>query len=239
MLWTGHEQASSHVDLSCRASLAASLGRFGPRRTEPQPPSDERDWGSVTRVHSRDKVSRRRLLGGTAAFAVGLLTGCANSADVPRSRTSTRPGPSAAIPEQQEIAQSLTLQTADDVALALDAIASEEALAAFGATAATIHPQLSAVLDLVRTRGRAHAVLLREALVDFEAPHAGQPAVVPRTPRATYSKLISLLTAAEEQRLAGCLASESGLLARVFASMSASHAAAAAQLSATSSGPAS
>ncbi|MBA2445006.1 MAG: hypothetical protein H0V49_06710 [Nocardioidaceae bacterium] len=188
-------------------------------------------------MHSRDDVSRRHLLGGAAAFAAGLVAGCANSTDLPRSRTSISPGPSASTPKQHEIGQSLGLQAADDIALVVDAIASEEALATFGATAATIHPQLSAVLDLVRTRGRAHASLLREALVDFEAPHAGQPAVIPRTPRATYSKLISLLTDAEEQRLADCLASESGLLARVFASMSASHAAAAAQLVTTSSGP--
>jgi len=121
--------------------------------------------------------------------------------------------------------------------LVVDAIASEEALADFGARATKTHPRLATLLKPVQARGEAHAELLRAVLVNVEPPQVRMTTRVPRTEQATGTKLVALISDAEQRRLADCLASESGPLARVFASMSASHAAAGTLMRDTPAGP--
>jgi len=203
----------------------------------PGPTSIAHRWGSVTRVDGADELSRRSFLGGGASVAVGLIGGCASGRDLSKSRTTRSAGSQISTSQQRATDLSIAAESAGDVALVVDAIASEEALGNFGARAAKTHPQLATLLQPVRARGEAHAELLRAALVNVEPPQVRLTTRVPRAEQATRTKLVALISNAEQRRLADCLASESGALARVFASMSASHAAAGTLMRETPAGP--
>jgi hypothetical protein len=81
----------------------------------------------------------------------------------------------------------------------------------------------------VRDRQWAIVKALTDAMTD-PTVSVRPPLDVPRRDKATLRKLTALLAAAEESRLADCLAAESGLLARLLASVSASHAVAVEQV---------
>lgn len=194
------------------------------------------DWGSVTRVRSDTEPSRRRLLGCAATVLVSFIAGCASEhrpVSSGRSR-STRTGPLVPGEAGDDIARTLTLAAPDDIALVVAAIASEEVLGRFCSAAGNTHPRLSILANPIRSRSSAHASTLRNALVDVEPAQPRRLQDVPRTEQATRERLLGLITQVEKRRLTDCLASKSGPLARVFASMSASHAASGAELAATS-----
>ncbi|MEJ7744714.1 MAG: hypothetical protein WKF73_20570 [Nocardioidaceae bacterium] len=128
------------------------------------------------------------------------------------------------------------MEATDDITLVVEAIASEEALGLFCSAAEETHPTLSTLAKPVRIRSKAHASLLRNALVNVEPARSSRPDRIPGAEQAARARLLARIAQAEQQRLTDCLASQSGPLARVFASMSASHAASAAQIGTAVSG---
>jgi hypothetical protein len=136
------------------------------------------------------------------------VAGCTTSADSPE------PEPDSPSPRLEP-----------DVLLLADAIADERAVLDYCREAARRHPGAARTFGVVRDIQQAHVRRLRAALSEPVRPRRPRrPPVVPAGAAAAVRRLAGLLAAAEEARLAGCLAAESGLLARLMASVSASHA---------------
>jgi hypothetical protein len=148
------------------------------------------------------------------------MAACTRGDDDPRSSgatTTITPAATTAPPE-------------GDAALAADALGDEQALLDYCAAATAGAPRpLRPQLASVRDRQRAIVKALTDAMTD-PTVSVRPPLDVPRRDKATLRKLTALLAAAEESRLADCLAAESGLLARLLASVSASHAVAVEQV---------
>ncbi len=189
-------------------------------------------------MRGSDDLSRRHLLAGAAALAVGLAAGCASGRNASESWSPSSAG-SPILPPLELITSGapLPVESAADITLVVDAIAAEEGLAAFAAKAARTHPGLASLAQSVRVRGEAHALFFRRALVDLKPSGTARTESVPRTEQAARAKLVFLVRRAERARLAECLTSESGALARVLVSMSASHAAAGSLMTGTPAGP--
>lgn len=117
-----------------------------------------------------------------------------------------------------------------DVTLALAAADDEAAVRDFCLAAMLAQPALRHTLQPIRVRQHDHVEALRGAVSDITTatpPTASGPStpVVPRRAPQVLDELMRLLATAERQRLDDCLAARSGLLARLLASTSASHAA--------------
>ncbi len=117
--------------------------------------------------------------------------------------------------------------TADDradVGLVVRAIADEEELLAFCQRARTRHRALATQLDPLVGRQRRHVKVLRGALSDLHPRPATGSAGVPASIVATLTSLRRLSERNADKRRHECLAASSGRLARLLASVSASHA---------------
>jgi hypothetical protein len=167
------------------------------------------------------QVRRRTVLGGTAAIVLAApLSGCTGDDD----------SGSAAAPDSTVTPAPTTAAPEGDAALAAGALGEEQALLDFCTKAARQGArQQRAALQAVRNRQRAIVGALTDAMTDPEAT-SHPPIAVPRRRRAMLRELTASLAAAEETRLADCLAAESGPFARLLASVSASHAVAVEQV---------
>jgi hypothetical protein len=162
--------------------------------------------------------SRRVLLRSTASVgavgAVGLaavLTGRSSTAE---DLHGSRPG-----------SRDTATRAAGDVALLSQALVDEQRLLAYCNAAARHHPSLKARLGAVRRVQDDHVAVIRRALPRQAHRHAGghgTPSLPPATAEVS-ARLLRLVEQAERERLSDCLAAHSGLLARLFASVSASH----------------
>lgn len=163
--------------------------------------------------------SRRVLLRSTASAgavgAVGLaagLTGCASTAEHPHA---FRPG-----------TRDTTARASVDVALLSRALVDEQRLLAYCNAAERRHPSLKVGLAPVRRVQGEHVAVLRRALPGRAGADSGAHGVpqLPTGAAAVSARLVKMLERAERERLTDCLAARSGPLARLLASVSASHA---------------
>ncbi len=107
------------------------------------------------------------------------------------------------------------------------AIADERALLAFCTGSATSHPAVAGALTDIAGQQRQHVAALRGALTD---PGGDRVVTVPRIRGDRKAVLLAarrLLVEAQRHRRSDALAADWGPLARLFASISASHAVAA------------
>jgi hypothetical protein len=160
------------------------------------------------------------LTGALAIAAAGALAGCTGGENGPGSggaTTTITPAATTAPPE-------------GDAALAAAALGDELALLDYCTTAvARSRGTLRRRLVPVRQRQQAIVVALTDAMTEPTASPR-PPITVPRQEPALLRTLARLQTSAETARLEDCLAAESGLLARLLASVSASHAVAVEQV---------
>ena len=165
-------------------------------------------------------LSRRRFLYGTAtAGAAAALAGCASAATDPAAdSTPTSSGTDAASPGEA---------TATDVRLVQNAIAHEATLLVLYAAAGRARRDLRQPLDRLVAQQDQHIATLRAALTDPD------PRRRPRRRRLSGGREVVLekvrrgAADAQSARREDALAAQSGPLARLLASMSASHAVAA------------
>ncbi len=153
------------------------------------------------------------------AVAGGGLTACTGSADEAGSQPSTAPG----------TLDTTTAPPEGDAALLSEAVGAEQQLLSYYTVATSRSPALQRELSAQRVRQQAVVQALRDALSD-PVRQATRRAAVPRERDRLLRTLGALLARAEGDREADCLAAESGPLARLLASASASHAVAGEQL---------
>jgi hypothetical protein len=169
-------------------------------------------------------LSRRGLLQGVALTGAGAaLGGCGV-----RAGDRARPAAGGRL-YKQRVAGSSATGSGPDLRLLRAAIADEHALLLTCLSSLHGRQQLKPVLAPLVAQQRAHVAALRAALTD-----AGRrPRSTPRRFRGTRDDALrrvqSALVDAHRNRRADALAASSGLLARLLASVSASHAVAAAQ----------
>lgn len=162
----------------------------------------------VTPPRSRRLLARREVVRTGLAAAAGIAAAAALAA--------------CADPEAATV--SSTASPDADVTLLTKAVASEGQL--LGLAVATLHEhrdQRDVVQPLVN-RQRTHVRRLRTSLTGAPDLRRGRPPAVPGGSAAAITALRDAVSAAEQARLEDCLAATSGLLARLFASVSASHA---------------
>lgn len=167
------------------------------------------------------QVRRRTVLGGIAAGALAApLAGCTGD---------DRPGGDAASGSTTTAAPT-TAAPAGDAALAADVLGEEQVLLDYCRKVSRRAPrQERAALRAVQDRQEEIVAAVAAAMTDPVGSQA--PAiVVPRRWESMLRELTAALADAEESRLADCLAAESGPLARLLASVSASHAVAVEQV---------
>jgi hypothetical protein len=147
----------------------------------------------------------------TAASLVGgCLAGCSGD-DEPSAHPSTAATSSVGGPADA------------DAELVHAALADEQRLLGVVAAARAAHPSLKAALDPRIRIQTAHIDALRNSLAE---PPSQPPSTTPRLPRklrALDRFLTRQLIATSRRRSADCLAAESGALARLLASVAASH----------------
>ncbi len=114
-----------------------------------------------------------------------------------------------------------------DVLLVEAAIADERVLLDYCRDAGASHRAIAAVLTRIVAQQGSHVSALRAALADPGQESARRVPAVRGGRKAILVTVARLLVAAQQQRRADSLAAESGPLARLFASISASHAVAA------------
>jgi hypothetical protein len=111
-----------------------------------------------------------------------------------------------------------------DVALLTDAITEESRLLSLAVATLQAHRDLAKVVQPVVTSQRAHVRRLQSSLTEPPEVHRGRPPVVRGSRKGAVAALRDQVSAAEQSRREDCLAATSGLLARLHASVSASHA---------------
>ncbi len=111
-----------------------------------------------------------------------------------------------------------------DVALLTAAIQQEKTLLALAVATLRRHGDQARVVQPVVSRQRAHVTRLTASLTEPPALRRGPPPVVLRRAPAALKILRDQVSTAEQHRLSDCLDATSGLLARLLASVSASHA---------------
>ena len=160
------------------------------------------------------------MLGGIAAGAVAAPLAACTGADQPDSAASgstTTAAPTTAAPE-------------GDAALAADALGDEQALLDYCRKVSRKAPrEQRTALRAVQDRQEEIVAAVTAAMTDPEGSRR-RAIVVPRRWEAMLRELTVVLADAEESRLSDCLAAESGPLARLLASVSASHAVAVEQV---------
>lgn len=147
----------------------------------------------------QNALTRRALLGGSAALGVTLLAAACSTSPSPEPTSTTAPEPDA------------------DAAVRVDVAAGEAALLALYDAVIAAHPALAADLTLVRDEHAAHAEAMGVPLPSDAAPAVG-----------TQAEALTALTDAEQQaiaaRTAACEAATGADLARVTALIAASEA---------------
>jgi hypothetical protein len=111
-----------------------------------------------------------------------------------------------------------------DVDLVTAAIQDESRLLTLAAATVRRHRPLARQVQPVVTQQRAHVEVLSDSLTERPTIQRGRPPKVPTAAPAALAQLRNQVAAAEQDRTADCLAATSGLLARLLASTSASHA---------------
>ncbi|MBA3233264.1 MAG: hypothetical protein H0T17_04870 [Propionibacteriales bacterium] len=158
-----------------------------------------------------------RVVAATTTLTAAALSGCRFEQTATPDRRTITSGPT---PPSDD---------ADDVGRVVAAIASEERLLTFSDTVARQHPQTRAETGPLQQRQQTHVRSLRDTL-SAEVPESTltNPTLsiptVPAQAAAALGELRSVLEQARADRYDDCLASNSGLLAQQFASLSASHA---------------
>ncbi len=148
---------------------------------------------------------------GAGTAVVGSVAACGTDAAPARSATATTPSASAASPDA-------------DVAVLTSALSAEAALLRLCEATGRRHPELDPVVTRIITTQRAHVRRMTESLATPPTNPPSPAAKVPRTRTSAVRMLTTAFAAAEQDRLSDCLTSTSGLLARLLASVSASHA---------------
>jgi hypothetical protein len=162
-------------------------------------------------VPSNPRLSRRTAVGGVAAAAVALVTGCTSSDDSKPSATRT-PSPSH------------SPGTDPDVKIAAAVLERERALLDRVAATARKHPRLAPELASARAAHRAHVALLTKAVPNdtpVRTPAPGAARRVPSRPGPALSALAAAETRLGDAGARSSLAARSGPFARVLASMAA------------------
>jgi hypothetical protein len=176
------------------------------------------------RVSTFTPLSRRGLLQGAAlTAAVAALEGCG-------AQDGRDAGPADGQPvRQQRVGDSSATGSTPDVRLLHAAIADEHALLLVCLGSLRGHPTLEPVLAPLVVQQRQHVFALRAALTD----PGDIPSRSPRRHRGSRADALdrvrSALVESQHRRRGDALAASSGLLARLLASVSASHAVAATQ----------
>lgn len=168
--------------------------------------SEQRRVGTVAWMQRM--MTRRQLMTAGALTTAAMLAACTNSTD----STSKRQVPTTSVPQH------------GDVGRLVAAIADEEGLLGYCTALISRHQQLATVAAPIRQRQRQHVDALRSALRHLDPPTAHRRVVAPARATVAEAKLTELAAATQRRRFEDCLAAESGLLARLFASTSASHA---------------
>jgi hypothetical protein len=163
------------------------------------------------------RLTRRRLLarglGGTAGVLAGpWLAGCDWSAD------------GEAVPGPEQPSMTGPLYT-NDVMLLAAAVTDEWALLDTCRATVTSYPALAALVRPIEQRQQLHIDGLSNAAEDPLPLGAHRAAAVPRRLPLARRALVQALSAASERRTQDCMAADAGLLARLFGSVAASHAA--------------
>jgi hypothetical protein len=166
-------------------------------------------------------LSRRRFLHWTTTAGVAAaLAGCATTA----TRATRKPAPTS--PWGTEAGtQPATVRT--DVRIAEDAIASEAALLALCAAAGRAHRGLREPLARLVAHQDEHIATLRAALTEPKRRHRPRRRRLSGSRANVVQRVRRGLADAQTSRRDDAMAARSGALARVLASMSASHAVAA------------
>ena len=153
-------------------------------------------------------LSRRHVLrtGVLAAAAAVALAGCA---DHRGTAGSTR-----AVADESD----------QEVELLTGAITGEQTLLAFCLRLRRTHPDLADALVPIVAGQRAHVRRLADSLTEPPPDTRPPPVPVPRDRARALSSMRRQVATAERERMANCLDATSGLLARLLASVSASHA---------------
>lgn len=143
-----------------------------------------------------------------------VLAGC----DWPGDDTEAQPSS-----EQQTTSSGPTTYTSD-VALLTAAVNDESSLLNACDETVKAFPEVGPLVEPIAHRQRAHVDGLRAAAEDPFASDDGVAASVPRRLPAARRALLQAVSQSAEARMADCIAADSGLLARLFASVAASHA---------------
>ena len=169
-------------------------------------------------------LSRRGLLQGVALTGAGAaLSGCGV-----RAGDAARP-PVAGRLHHLRVSGSSVTGSSPDVRLLRAAIADEHALLLTCLSSLRGLPRLMPVLAPLVTEQRAHVTALRAALTDAGRRQQATPRRFRGNHDDALLRVRSALVDAQRHRRDDALAASSGLLARLLASVSASHAVAAAQ----------
>jgi hypothetical protein len=111
-----------------------------------------------------------------------------------------------------------------DVALLIRSLTDEERLLAYCSAASARDPSLARRLGPVLRVQRRHVTVMGKALGRAGGYHRTDSPVLPAKPAAVQAELVVLLRRAQRRRVADCVAARSGPLARLLASVAASHA---------------
>ena len=170
-------------------------------------------------------ISRRVMVQGACAGVIAALggTGLASCTSSP-SRQQAPQGQAGGVSSPAPG----TAAAAADLRILAAALADEYRLLAYCSAVESRHSGLTPTVAPVRSVQQQHVAVLQRTLgrsAVQERPH------VPRRPKAAQARLLRELRGANDRRTSNCLAAVSGPLARVFASIAASHAMALAALS--------
>ncbi|MGI8577328.1 MAG: hypothetical protein ACR2KG_05290 [Nocardioidaceae bacterium] len=144
-----------------------------------------------------------------AAWGVTALTGCT----VTFSHVPVQPIPSGGQPA-----------AAHDIDLLTTAIADEEALLNYCGAAIRQQRGLRDLLVPIQLRQRSHVTGLRKALRGSPPKRSTAMVEIPAHPATVVDVLTQLVSARRLRRFTDCMSAQTGLLARLFASVAASHA---------------
>lgn len=155
-----------------------------------------------------DALTRRRLISAAGAGGLAVVLGACTTAPERR----VRPTP------PTEVLHS------DDEALLRVALADEEELLAYCAAVLPKHRGLATLVRPVRQRQRQHVDTFRSALRRRRLADSPPDVHAPDRASSALAEVLRLAAAAQRHRFSDCLEAESGRLARLLASTSASHA---------------
>ncbi len=155
-----------------------------------------------------DAMTRRRLISAAGAGGLAVLLGACTASTERR----VRPTPPTAVLHS------------DDEALLRAATADEEDLLGYCAAVLSEHRGLATVAGPMRQRQRQHVDTFRSALRRQDFANSPLKAHGPARASSALAELLRLAAAAQHHRFSDCLDAESGRLARLLASTSASHA---------------